>query len=166
MPYIENNELCITEINNKIYYKIIDVNKSNPKTSPVGFINIIFRRRLHHGEIDIEDILPNQQNSGLVKYINEGLLFYDPGEIKPRIDISFNNLGQSELNRILEDLLANWQAVKRGGVTINLKNQTSLQNSNVQLTPSETGFAAARFLVSKGWSIGITGGIPDEPEPE
>ena len=30
----------------------------------------------------------------------------------------------------------------------------------------ETGFAAARFLVGKGWSIGITGGIPDEPEPE
>ena len=70
------------------------------------------------------------------------------------------------LDNLLVDLKTNYETTPRGGVTINLKNQTSLQNSNIQLTPSEIGFAAARFLISKGWSIGITGGIPEEPEPE
>ena len=82
------------------------------------------------------------------------------------IDLSNNKLTTTALDNLLVDLKTNYETTPRGGVTINLKNQTSLQNSNVQLTPSETGFAAARFLVSKGWSMGITGGIPDEPEPE
>ena len=29
--------------------------------------------------------------------------------------------------------------------------------------PSNVGYAAARTLVSKGWSIGLSGGIPPEP---
>ena len=29
--------------------------------------------------------------------------------------------------------------------------------------PSEVGYAAARKLASKGWSIGLSGGIPPEP---
>ena len=82
------------------------------------------------------------------------------------IDLSNNKLTTTALDNLLVDLKTNYETTPRSGVTINLKNQTSSQNSNVQLTPSETGFAAARFLVSKGWSIGITGGIPDEPEPE
>ena len=72
------------------------------------------------------------------------------------LDISFNNLGQSELNRILEDLLANWQAVKRGGVTINLKSQ----NGDVIPTPFGPGMDAAKILSDNGWDIGISpGGI-------
>ena len=80
------------------------------------------------------------------------------------IDVSNNKLATTALDNILVDLKTNYESSPRSGVTVNLKNQTSLQNSNVQISPSETGFAAARFLVSKGWSIGITGGIPDEPE--
>ena len=42
-----------------------------------------------------------------------------------------------------------------------IKNQT---NSSGSLAfPSETGYAAARTLASKGWSIGLSGGIPPEP---
>ena len=82
------------------------------------------------------------------------------------LDISFNNLSQSALNTLLEDLLANWQAVKRGGVTINLKNQRSVDNPDVRFRPSEIGYAAARQLVNNGWSIGLTFGIPDPPEEE
>ena len=72
------------------------------------------------------------------------------------LDISFNNLSQSALNTILEDLLANWQAVKRGGVTINLKSQ----NGNVIPTPFGPGMDAAKILSDNGWDIGISpGGI-------
>ena len=77
------------------------------------------------------------------------------------IDLKFNNLTQADLDNILLDLLDNWTSINRGGVSINLKNQT---NSNGSLIfPSEVGYAAARTLVSKGWSIGLSGGIPPEP---
>ena len=77
------------------------------------------------------------------------------------IDLKFNNLTQTDLDNILVDLVDNWTSINRGGVSINLKNQT---NSNGSLAfPSEIGYAAARTLASKGWSIGLSGGIPPEP---
>ena len=77
------------------------------------------------------------------------------------IDLKFNNLTQTDLDNILVDLLDNWTSINRGGVSINLKNQT---NSSGSLAfPSEIGYAAARTLASKGWSIGLSGGIPPEP---
>ena len=80
------------------------------------------------------------------------------------LDLSFNNLSSTALDNILVDLLANWTSINRGRVTINLKNQTSTSNNSITMFPSETGYAAARTLVSKGWTIGLTGGIPDEPD--
>ena len=71
------------------------------------------------------------------------------------IDLSFNSLSETALNQILIDLKDNWQAVKRGGVTINLKNQAN----DVTPTPFGEGMDAARKLVNNGWSVGITGGI-------
>jgi len=165
------------------------------------------------------------------------------------IDLKFNNLTQTDLDVILVDLVDNWTSINRGGVSINLKNQSNLSKTvgtftsngsadssrtagtytvtnaagsgsgtgadftvvvsadgtptvdhvsgsgagyvvsetitiadsllgggggaNVVLTitsitsglsfPSEVGYAAARTLVSKGWSIGLSGGIPPEP---
>jgi len=165
------------------------------------------------------------------------------------IDLKFNNLSQSDLDKILVDLKNNWTSINRGGVSINLKNQINTSSTvgtftsnggadasrvtgtytvtdasgsgsgtgadftvvvsangtptvshvfgsgagyavsetitiadsslggggaaNVVLTvttvtngltfPSETGYAAARILASKGWSIGLSGGIPPEP---
>ena len=77
------------------------------------------------------------------------------------IDLKFNNLTQTDLDNILVDLLDNWTSINRGGVSINLKNQTN--GSGSLAFPSETGYAAARTLASKGWSIGLSGGIPPEP---
>ena len=82
------------------------------------------------------------------------------------IDLSFNFLSSTSLDNILVDLLENWNSIKRGGVTINLKNQRTEDNPDVRFRPSEIGYAAARQLVSNGWSIGLTFGIPDEPEEE
>jgi len=77
------------------------------------------------------------------------------------IDLKFNNLTQTDLDNILVDLVDNWTSINRGGVSINLKNQTN--SSGVLIFPSAVGYAAARTLVSKGWSIGLSGGIPPEP---
>ena len=63
-------------------------------------------------------------------------------------------------------LLNNYKSVKRGGVVINLKNQTPVGNPNTKFRPSETGYAAARELVNTAkWTIGLTFGIPDPPAP-
>ena len=83
------------------------------------------------------------------------------------IDLKFNNLSQTDLDNILIDLHKNWESIKRGGVSINLKNQTvndpNSPNNGAQIVPSEAGFKKARILEANGWSIGITFGIPDEP---
>ena len=85
-----------------------------------------------------------------------------------QIDLSNNHLSTTSLNDILKDLEKNYDSTPRGGVTINLKNQTSESNQSIQLLPSEDGggFKAARKLISKGWTIGITNGIPPEPEED
>ena len=83
------------------------------------------------------------------------------------IDLKFNHLSQTDLNNILIDLHTNWNAIKRGGVSINLKNQTvndpDSPNNGATIFPSEVGYAKARILEANGWSIGLTGGIPEEP---
>ena len=71
------------------------------------------------------------------------------------IDLSFNKLSQTSLNNILLDLLENWNSIKRGGVTVNLKSQ----NGGVIPTPFGAGMDAAKTLSNNGWSIGISGGI-------
>ena len=76
------------------------------------------------------------------------------------IDLKFNNLTQTDLDNILIDLHSNWKDVKRGGVSINLKNQI---NNNAIVRPTEAGYAKARILVANGWSIGLSFGIPEEP---
>ena len=86
------------------------------------------------------------------------------------IDVKFNHLSQTDLDNILIDLHKNWNTIKRGGVSINIKNQTvndpNASNNGAQIFPTEAGFSKARILVANGWSIGISGGIPPEPEPE
>ena len=76
------------------------------------------------------------------------------------IDLKFNNLTQTDLDNILIDLHSNWKDVKRGGVSINLKNQV---NNGAIVRPTEAGYAKARILVANGWSIGLSFGIPEEP---
>ena len=164
------------------------------------------------------------------------------------IDLKFNKLTQSDLDQILIDLHSNWKDIKRGGVSINLKNQTNDNNAvgtftsngsadssrtsgtynitdaagnlsgtgakfkvvvaangtptithvsgsgigyavnetitindsslgggggaNIILTvttvasgltfPTEAGYEKARILAANGWSIGLSGGIPNE----
>ena len=75
------------------------------------------------------------------------------------IDLKFNNLTQTDLDNILIDLHSNWKDVKRGGVSINLKNQT---NNNANVDPTEAGYEKARILVANGWIIGLSNAIPDE----
>ena len=83
------------------------------------------------------------------------------------INLKFNNLTQTDMDNILIDLHTNWESIKRGGVSINLKEQTvndsDASNNGAKVFPTEAGFSKARILEANGWTIGIDGGIPDEP---
>ena len=81
--------------------------------------------------------------------------------------MKFNNLTQTDLDNILIDLHTNWESIKRGGVSVNLKEQTvndpSASNNGDKVFPTEAGYSKARILEANGWILGIDGGIPPEP---
>ena len=83
------------------------------------------------------------------------------------IDLKFNHLTPTDMDNILIDLYKNWNSIRRGGVSINMKNQTvddpDAINDKALMFPTEAGFSKARILVANGWTIGISGGIPPEP---
>jgi len=60
------------------------------------------------------------------------------------IDLSNNLLTQQAINSIIDDLFVNYNAIKRGGVTVNLRGNT---------LPGATALEKITFLNSKGWSI-------------
>ena len=72
-------------------------------------------------------------------------------------DLSNNNLGQTAQDNIIFDLYDNWFAIKRGGVTINLRgNQNSVGTNEV---PSDEAKEKALILVANGWNVSVNGGL-------
>lgn len=86
---VERNQLNLSNENPTIYFKI-DIENQEKKEVAIRKITILNLRRLFHGEITIQDVYPNTNTSGILTYDNEPSTFYDPDEVKPRIDISFN----------------------------------------------------------------------------
>ena len=72
-------------------------------------------------------------------------------------DLSNNNLNQTTQDNIIFGLYDNWNAIKRGGVTINLRgNKNSV---GVNETPSDEAKEKALILAQNGWSISVNGGL-------
>jgi len=74
------------------------------------------------------------------------------------IDISNNQLSESDLNNIIDDLFANYQAAPRSRVRVNLRGQSNAVGYN----PSSEGSPREQdvrekldFLASRGWTIAI-----------
>jgi len=72
-------------------------------------------------------------------------------------DLSNNNLSQTAQDNIIFDLYDNWFAIKRGGVTINLRGNKN--NSGVNEVPSDDAKEKALILVANGWNISVNGGL-------
>jgi len=93
---------------------------------------------------------------------NNQLTAYKVGSFKSlyRIryfDLSNNNLNQTAQDNILLDLYDNWNTIKRGGVTVNLRgNKNSV---GVNETPSDEVKEKALILVQNGWNISVNGGL-------
>jgi len=72
-------------------------------------------------------------------------------------DLSNNNLNQTTQDNIIFDLYDNWNSIKRGGVTVNLRgNKNSV---GVNETPSDEAKEKALILVQNGWNISVNGGL-------
>ena len=72
-------------------------------------------------------------------------------------DLSNNNLNQTTQDNIIFDLYDNWNTIKRGGVTVNLRgNKNSV---GVNETPSDEAKEKALILVQNGWNISVNGGL-------
>ena len=119
--------------------------------------------------------IPDFKGCGSLKSLsldNNELTSYTSGAFTDITSVDFinlksNKLSQRDLNQILEDLHTNYVKSNRSGVSINLKNQIRTDASgSFQVVPSEPGFVFARILETKGWTIGISGGIPQAPEPD
>jgi len=61
------------------------------------------------------------------------------------MDLSGNSLTQQAINQIINDLYTNYNSVKRGGVTINLRSNTAPSGQSV--------IDKITILRSKGWTI-------------
>ena len=72
-------------------------------------------------------------------------------------DLSNNNLNQTAQDNIISDLFDNWNAIKRGGVTINLRGNKN--NIGVNETPSDEAKEKALILVANGWNVSVNGGL-------
>ena len=81
---------------------------------------------------------------------NNLLTNYTPGSFATNynlryLDLSGNLLTEQAVNQIIADLLTNYNTVKRGGVTVNLRGGNAL--------PSGVALDSIDILRSKGWSI-------------
>jgi Leucine-rich repeat (LRR) protein len=81
---------------------------------------------------------------------NNLLTNYTPGGFATNynlryLDLSGNLLTEQAVNQIIADLLTNYNTVKRGGVTVNLRGGNAL--------PSGVALDSIDILRSKGWSI-------------
>ena len=93
---------------------------------------------------------------------NNQLTAYKVGSFKSlyRIryfDLSNNNLNQTAQDNIISDLFDNGNAIKRGGVTINLRGNKN--NIGVNETPSDEAKEKALILVANGWNVSVNGGL-------
>ena len=111
---------------------------------------------------EIPDFSGARANLRYLSLYNNKLSAYKIGSFKKLykirfIDLSNNNLDQTSQDNILFDLFDNWNTIKRGGVTINLRGNTN--NGNVNEVPSDESKEKALTLVQNGWNISVNGGL-------
>ncbi len=72
-------------------------------------------------------------------------------------DLSNNNLNQTAQDNILFDLYDNWNSIRRGGVTVNLRGNKN--NVGTNEVPSDEAKEKALILVQNGLNITVNGGL-------
>lgn len=142
---------------------------NNNLTSFSGFDNCRKLRVLHLNNNQITGNIPLLGGPTASPNLSRVVLFsnqfsgYTIGSFTnlPRLsflDISNNQLTESDLNFIVDDLFDNYQAAPRGGLNINLRAQSRAVGYNPSAVGSDREKAVREkitFLQSKGWIITI-----------
>ena len=140
------------------YYVYLNSNQLSGQIPTLVGASNIRRWYLHNnnlsGNVPLLDGLPRLQYFLLQ---NNNLTDYTPGAISTntwlrRLDIANNDLSPSAGKQIILDALANYNANKRGGVTINLLGNSRATEA-VLIDNNETVADALDFLRNSGWTI-------------
>lgn len=124
-------------------------NQFTGMNQPVNLPNLIYYY-VHNNQITGE--IPSFTDCPSLQYLllfNNKFSSYKSGAFadiyKIRyLDVSNNLLTQFSINKIVDDLYTNYEAVKRGGIAINLKGNS---------VPGVSAMEKIEILRSKGWSI-------------
>ena len=141
---------------NSLRYIFLQNNQLTTISEPEEGLTNLFYYYAHNNNLAGQ--IPDFSNCTVLRYLtlyNNSFTAYKPGAFAKLyriryIDLSNNNLSQQALDKIIDDLFSNWNAIKRGGVTVNLRGNGS---------PSTEQKTLASLLVSKGWSITVDGGL-------
>jgi Leucine-rich repeat (LRR) protein len=96
----------------------------------------------------LQRFISNNNDPGFSSYISGSFINLPQLQI---LDLSNNNLSQTDIDNILYDLVSNYAAANRGGVTVNLLGNTAPSSS----TDPElyTGSVAKGILQTNGWVV-------------
>jgi Leucine-rich repeat (LRR) protein len=163
---VSNNELSggVPFFNNKLALNYFYAH-NNALTSFNGFINTpnLYHVYLYNNQItgSIPALSEDSPNIDRLYLYNNQFTDYTSGSFKGLrrltfLDVSTNNLSESNLNTIIEDLYENYILAPRSRVSVNLRSQSNAPGYN----PSEIGtsreqeiFEKIAFLRQRGWQI-------------
>ena len=161
--YLHNNQLSgtIPEIKNlsSLDYLYLYNNNFDAITEPGSLPNL---RRFYVHINNIQGAIPDFTSCPRLQYLalfRNKFNAYTVGSFKELyniryIDVSNNNLPQSAINKIVDDLYENWTSYKRGGVSINLRNNTAI-GASIATLPSNPQLDKIYEMRAGGWSITI-----------
>ena len=161
--YLHNNKLSgtIPELKNlpRLDYLYL---YNNQFTGLEEFGSLPNLRRLYCHINNIQGQIPDFTNCPRMQYLalfRNKFSAYAPGSFSELwyiryIDVSNNQLPQSSINKIVDDLYDNWTNYKRGGVSINLRNNTAI-GASIKTVPSNDQLDKIYEMRAGGWSITI-----------
>ena len=161
--YLHNNQLSgtIPKIKNlpSLYYLYLYNNNFN-QLSEFGSLPNLQRLYVHIN--NIQGAIPDFTSCPNMRYLalfRNKFNAYTVGSFKELyniryIDVSNNQLPQSSINKIVDDLYDNWTSYKRGGVSINLRNNYAI-GVDIPTLPSDPQLDKIYELRASGWSITI-----------
>ena len=134
--------------------------QSNNFTGLLEFVNLPNLDRFYCHNNSISGEIPDFTECPKLRYLamyNNNFTSYKEGSFKELnrvkyIDCSLNNLTQTSIDQIVDDLYDNYEAVPRGGVTINIKNNFGI-GASLPTVPSEDQIDKINILKTKGWNF-------------
>ena len=134
--------------------------QNNSFTGLLEFVNLPNLDRFYCHNNNISGEIPDFTECPKLRYLamyNNNFTSYKSGAFKDLnrvryIDCSLNNLSQTSVNDMVDDLYDNYTAVPRGGVTINIKNNVGI-GASLPTIPSEDQIDKINILKTKGWNF-------------